>query len=322
MSISLYELSMNLNPVRSKITKLRLMVGVAGIAVIAILYVAICWYLVGQALEADVVGFESRPQELGLAYEDVEFHPRGDESITLRGWWLPAEDSKGSVIWVHGLGKNRADQLPLLRDLISNGFSILAFDLRGHGQSDLAPFGAGTKGPADVRGAIDFLITDKASSDVILMGHSFGGSIVLLAGAGEVAVVGVYADSAFAALTDVMIDGIEVPVPFLGWLPSLLRPGIVLVAGIRGVELGAVRPEIAMKDYTGMVFGIVHCIDDESVLMEHAFRIRKVVEANAPWFNLFPRCGHAEAYESLPETYVAIVTGYFLEQFGHAEAKP
>jgi pimeloyl-ACP methyl ester carboxylesterase len=296
------------------------MIGAAAIAVVAILYVGISWYVVGQALEADVAEFESRPEELGLAYENVEFHPRGDEAITLRGWWLPAQNSKGSIIWVHGLDKNRADQLPLLGDLVNDGFSILAFDLRGHGQSDLVPLGAGTKEPADVRGAIDFLVADKASAsgDVILMGQGFGGSIALLAGVGEPAVVGVYADSAFAAMIDVMIDEIEAQTPLPGWLASLFRPGIVRVASIRGIELNAVRPELRVRDYADMVIGIVHCIDDERVPTEHAFRIRKAVEETAPWFNLFPRCAHAEAYQSLPETYVAIVTGYFLERFGQA----
>jgi pimeloyl-ACP methyl ester carboxylesterase len=312
---------MNLDQIHNQITKRRIMIGAVGIAVIAILYGGISWYVVDQALEADVVEFEYRPEEFGLAYEAVEFHPRGDEAITLRGWWLPAEDSKGSVIWVHGLDKNRADQLPLLRDLVNEGFSILAFDLRGHGESDLVPFGAGSKEPSDVRGAIDFLISDKASAsgNVILMGLSFGASVVLLAGVGEPTVVGVYADSAFAALTDMMIGEIERRTPFPGWFTSLLRPGIVRIASMRGIELDAVRPEVAVKDYTDMVIGIVHCMDDERIPTEHAFRIRKAVEETAPWFNLFPRCGHVEAYQTLPEPYVAIVTGYFLERFEQAE---
>ncbi len=312
---------MNLDQIRSQITKRRIMMGAAAIAVIARLYIGKSWYVVAQALEADVIEFEYRPEEFGLAYEDVEFHPRGDESITLRGWWLPAEDSKGSVIWVHGLDKNRADQLPLLRDLVNEGFSILAFDLRGHGQSDLVPLGAGFKEPADVRGAIDFLIADKASAsgNVILMGLSFGASIVLLAGVGEPAVVGVYADSAFASLTDLMSGEIEMRTPSPAWFASRLRPGIVWVASMRGIELDAVRPEVAVKDYTDVVIGIVHCLEDERIPVEHAFRIRKTVEDMAPQFHLFPQCEHAEAYESLPEPYVGFVTTYFLERFGQAE---
>ena len=304
--------------VRKPFTRRRIIIGAIVAAVLAVVYLGISWYVVGQALEGEVVAFEHQPEEFGLTYEDVEFHPRGDESITLRGWWLPADEPIGTIVWVHGLDKNRAAQLPMLHDLINEGFSILAFDLRGHGESDIVPLGAGYKEPADVRGAIDFLLEEKttAPGEVLLMGWSFGAAMVLIAAAEEPTVVAVYADSPFASLTDVMIGEIEKRTPFPGWLASALRPGIVQVANLRGIKIGDVRPEIAVTGYTDVVIGLAHCQEDERIPMEHSLRIRAAAIDTGVWFNLYPRCGHTEAYDDFTKQYVSIVTNYFRDQLG------
>jgi pimeloyl-ACP methyl ester carboxylesterase len=313
---------MNPNPIRQQITKRRIITGAVALAVMAVLYVGMSWYVVAEALKADVVEFAYHPDDLGLTYEDVEFHPRGEEEITLRGWWLPADDAVASIIWVHGLDENRAEQLPMLYELIDAGFSILAFDLRGHGKSDIVPLGAGYKEPADVRGAIDFLLTSKgvASGEVLLMGRSFGAAIVLMAGVGEPAVVGVYADSPFASVTDMLIGEIERRTPFPSWLASLLRPGIVQVGEMKGIKLDEVSPEVAVAGYTDYVVGIAHCREDERIPFEHSVRIRFNSEPGI-WFNLYPGCGHTEAYDDFSESFVGTVIDYFLEQLELREAQ-
>ena len=311
---------MNPNQVRKSFTKRRIVIGTVSVAILAIVYLGMSWYVVSQALQIDVVAFEHHPDELGLTYENVEFQTRGDEFITLRGWWLPAEDAVGTIVWVHGLDKNRAVQLPMLRDLVENGFSILAFDLRGHGQSDIVPSGAGFKEAADVHGAIDFLLDHQKvpSGKVLLMGESFGAAMVLMAGVGEPAIAAVYADSPFASLTDLMIGEIEKRTPFPAWFASMLRPGIVQVASLRGIKVDEVRPEVAVTGYTDMVIGLAHCREDERIPLEHSLRIRAAAVETGVWFNLYPRCGHTEAYNDFTEQYVSIVTNYFRDQLGLA----
>ena len=316
--------AMNLDLIRDQITKRRIIIIATALAALALLYVAISWYVVSQALAADIEEFKFHPDELGLIYEDVEFSPRGDASITLRGWWLPAEKSIGSLIWVHGLDDNRAEQLPLLNDLISEGFSILAFDLRGHGLSDRVPLGAGYKETADVRGAIDYLLESKGatSGKVLLMGRSLGGAIVLIAAVDEPSVAGVYADSPFASLADLMIGEVAMRTPFPMWFASILRPGIVQVASLRGIKVDQVRPEVAVTKYADLVIGLAHCADDDRIPLEHSLRIRAAAADTGVWFNLYPRCGHAEGYDNFREQYVSIVTNYFRDQLGLLDVTP
>jgi pimeloyl-ACP methyl ester carboxylesterase len=316
---------MKFDQIRNQITKRCIVITATVIAILPVLYFSMSWYIVTQALKTNDVftEFTYHPDEWELTYEDVEFHPRGDELITLRGWWLPVEDAVGSIIWVHGVDKDRSVSLPLLRDLTQEGFSVLAFDLRGHGQSDIVPLGAGYKEPADVRGAIDFLLAEKEVpfGNVLLMGSSFGASIVLMAGVGEPAVAGVYADSPFASLPDLMIAEIEMRTPAPSWLASMLRPGILRVGSFMGIELDQVRPEHAVESYTDVSIGLAHCREDERIPMEHSVRIRAASPLPV-WFNLYPRCAHDDAYWDFPEQYVAIVTDYFLYQLDWHEAQP
>jgi len=315
---------MSPDQIRKLFHRPRIIVGAIAAIILAFLYLGVSWYVVDQALKGEVLALEQYPDEFGLTYKDVAFHPRGDDSITLRGWWLPADEPIGSIIWVHGVDNNRATELPMLHDLINEGFSVLAFDLRGHGESDAVPLGAGYKEPADVRGAMDFLLDEKLGTpnEVLLMGWSFGAGIALMAAAGEPSVVAVYADSPFASLTDVMINEITLRTPVPGWLASTLRPGIVQMANLRGIKVDEVQPEVAVTGYTDLVIGLAHCRGDERIPVEHSLRIRAAAAKTGAWFNLYPRCGHNDAYDNFTEQYVSIVTNYFREQLGLPAAQP
>ena len=67
----------------------------------------------------------------------VEFTPRG-ESLMLSGWYLPAGVEGRYVIFVHGLNNVRFgdNAVELAARLVECGYSVLLFDLRGHGSSE------------------------------------------------------------------------------------------------------------------------------------------------------------------------------------------
>ncbi|MEL6346426.1 MAG: alpha/beta hydrolase [Myxococcota bacterium] len=99
-----------------------------------------------------------RPDDVGLAYEDV-FFPAID-GVTLEGWFIPA-DSDRLVICNHFGPANRqgypghlegfpasngvsVDFLPKYKALHDAGYNVLAYDLRNHGMS--ASWGGGISG--------------------------------------------------------------------------------------------------------------------------------------------------------------------------------
>jgi len=80
------------------------------------------------------------------------------------------------VVLIHGLGGNLAIWFLNLIGRLKRDFRFTAYDLRGHGRSDVAPVGYTTKDMAeDLRGLLDKLDLEK----VYLLGHSWGADIAM-----------------------------------------------------------------------------------------------------------------------------------------------
>jgi pimeloyl-ACP methyl ester carboxylesterase len=292
-------------------------VGVSAVAVLGLIYFATAWIIVGQALEAEVSKFDHHPADFDLTFEEVEFNPRGEDEITLRGWWFPVYDSVGSIILVHGLDSNRAERLPLLKDLTDFGLDVLSFDLRGHGESDKVQIGAGFFETEDVHGAIDFLLDERGvePGTVLLMGHSFGAAIVLMAAVGEDAVAAVYADSAFASLSEQIVDEVSDRTLIPSWGASLLRPAIIWVGStFKGVKIDEVEPVEAIGQI-GLAVGLTHCREDDRIPFTDMLRLRTAAPGGS-FFVAYPDCEHADAYDAFAERYVITVAGYFYDMLG------
>ena len=120
-----------------------------------------------------------RPDELGLAYEDV-FFPALD-GVPLEGWFIPA-DSDRLVICNHFGPSNRqgypghlegfpasggieVDYLPKYKALHDAGYNVLGYDLRNHGQSSAANGGISGVGLTEWRDVIGSLRYARSRPD-------------------------------------------------------------------------------------------------------------------------------------------------------------
>jgi fermentation-respiration switch protein FrsA (DUF1100 family) len=195
------------------------------------------------------------PAALGLAYHEVSFRSRGD-GLLLRGWFIPGllPDGRMSarrvMIVVHGARTNRADPgtgvLDFSAELARHGFAVLAFDLRGMGQSPPAPLSMGYFEQRDVLGAVDFLRSGplpypRLGRPQVIggWGVSMGAATLLLAAAREPAMRAVVADSAYADILPIL----EREIPARSGLPPAVTPGIVLAAWtLYGIDYRAIRP--------------------------------------------------------------------------------
>ncbi len=102
-----------------------------------------------------------------------------------------APGTAGGVVLVHMLGRTRADWDGFARELQLYGLTVIALDLRGHGETGgAADWG---KAPGDVRTAWEALVArpEVARRATAIVGASLGGNLALIAGANnpEVATV-------------------------------------------------------------------------------------------------------------------------------------
>jgi fermentation-respiration switch protein FrsA (DUF1100 family) len=114
----------------------------------------------------------------GYKFEDAWFH--AEDGTRLNGWYYPHVDPTGVVLLAHGNSGNMtayADAVRVLHD--RHRLSIMVFDYRGYGKSDGEPNEPGIL--EDARAARQWLArrANIPEHDIILMGHSLGGGVVV-----------------------------------------------------------------------------------------------------------------------------------------------
>lgn len=113
------------------------------------------------------------PSDYSLVYEDVWLESRHNNKV--HGWFVPCEESKGSILLCHGNYGNISHRLETLKIFNDLGFDVFIFDYQGYGKS------TGMASEADVyydsEQALKYLMkkTGKEASELIFFGRSLGG---------------------------------------------------------------------------------------------------------------------------------------------------
>jgi len=99
------------------------------------------------------------------------------EGQQLHAWWLPADDPNAPVaLYLHGARWNLTGSVTRIPRWKQLGYSVLAVDYRGFGQStDVAPTEA--LAYEDAEAAFDYLGRLAPGRPRLIVGHSLGGAI-------------------------------------------------------------------------------------------------------------------------------------------------
>ena len=115
------------------------------------------------------------PTAIGLGFERVQFTT--EDGINLDGWFVPARNARGVVLFFHGNAGNISHRLDSLKIFNGLGLSTLIFDYRGYGRSEGAPSEDGTY--RDAEAAWRYLTETRKVPDeqIVLFGRSLGGAV-------------------------------------------------------------------------------------------------------------------------------------------------
>ena len=125
------------------------------------------------------------------------------DGVTLRGWSYAAKGTRrGALVYLHGVGDNRASSTGVATTFTRHGFDVLAYDSRAHGESDGQYCTYGYHERRDLRAVVSSL----PEGPVILLGSSLGASVALQAAPEIPRVRGVAAIAPFSALRTIAED--------------------------------------------------------------------------------------------------------------------
>ncbi len=244
------------------------------------------------------------PKSVGLPFENVEFSSR-DDSLKLKGWLIPAQNSDKTIIFAHGYRRNRADDsilmLNLARDMVNRGYNVLLFDFRNSGESEGNLTTIGQMEVRDLLGAVDYVKSKpEISRKVVLLGFSMGATASLLAGARDPEVDAVIADAPFADMRTYLKENLSV------WsgLPSFPfnQAFFMVVPLLTGLDVDQVSPVHEIAQFKGRPVLLIHGTADRKIPISNS---ESLLEAY-PQARLLkvPGSDHCDSYHDHPDLYL------------------
>ena len=97
------------------------------------------------------------------------------------GWLCRNTGDAGAVLLLHEMRGDRRSMLARMRFLFAQGYTVLAIDLPGHGESDGQCITLGHREALAAAAALDYLANECPGLPLAVIGVSLGGAALLLA---------------------------------------------------------------------------------------------------------------------------------------------
>ena len=247
------------------------------------------------------------PDTFGCQYTPVEFSSR--DGLLLKGWLIKGSPSESPIIFSHGLFRNRQEILRRACKLNQQGYPVLVFDLRSHGESQRKTISLGYHERQDVLGAGDFVREHLGKERVVVAGVSMGAVASIFAASDS-------ADSIEAVIADSPFDTLKATVGrhtelFLN-LPARPFSDMFIWNLEREAEFQADRLN-TMSSFAGlqkMPVLLLYGKSDQRMTRDVAKDLYEAIPHSHKELVFFQGAGHGGAFDSAPEKYVKCIVDF------------
>ncbi|HTJ05109.1 MAG TPA: alpha/beta hydrolase [Caldimonas sp.] len=219
---------------------------------------------------------------------EVAGHDGTTEHVAL--WWLPnADRAAPTLLYLHGTFRNLYRNHPKMEALRDAGFSVLAVDYRGFGDSTpIVPSQRSILADADVAWA-ELVRRQPDPCKRVIYGHSLGGAVAIdLASRKHVHVdYGALAvESTFSSLVDLAGSAVGPLGPIAVWLSSERFDSLAAIAKVDAPIL------------------MLHGDRDDTVPIALGRKLRDAAPPGTRWIEI-PNGSHSRLHENAPAAYRA-----------------
>jgi len=280
-------------------------------------YFAISFRVAQTVTQVERLPLDPPASSIAATHEDVTFNSR--DGIVLKGWWFAVDGADRAVVLVHGRGRNRVNsdfmEAAIARLMLVHGYSVLLFDLRGHGESGGTRYTLGIEEPRDILAAIDLAASkaDIERSRVAIIGESLGGGSLLMTVKADPSIGPVVTDSAFADANTVVGESATKYTN----LPSWFTPGIVLMSRLfLGLDISQVTPSKVVAAHPERAFLFIQCTDDTTVPLHHGLDLKAASRNPRTELWVVPGCEHVKAFATHPDEWAQHVLDFLGRELG------
>ncbi|MGC0152021.1 alpha/beta hydrolase [Chromobacterium vaccinii] len=159
------------------------------------------------------------PEERGIPFQNVWITVRNQQNEDkgiLHAWWLPNQEA--SILYLHGSDSSISTDIDKILQLWNAGYSVLAVDYRGFGQSTkILP--SENSVTEDALAAWQYLKWISATKEGIraIYGHSLGSAIAINIGQQHPEIDYLILEGSFTSIADILKETGKYQ-----WLPSFL----------------------------------------------------------------------------------------------------
>ncbi len=253
------------------------------------------------------------PSKFGANYEDISFETA--DGIKLRGWFIKGnvEGKLPTLIVCHGLGANKSDFTELAVELSMDGYNILLFDFRGHGESERKASTFGHLEQSDLLSALKYVRSrnDVDGEKIGVYGFSMGGAVAILTAAKTSDIKAVISDSSYTSLKEQGKRLFEV-----SFLPSFLffKPLVWMYEAFFRVDADEISPVSRIGEISPRGVMIIGGGADEQMPSSDAMRLFAAAkEPKELW--LIPGAVHGGTVYMAGDEYKKRISGFLKQAF-------
>jgi alpha-beta hydrolase superfamily lysophospholipase len=248
-----------------------------------------------------------------LDYSEVTF-PSIDGKTLVDGWWIPAADSRKTVVLSHGYGTNREESWVPMYSLASmlhdRNYNVLMFDYGFASKTHFTPATGGLAESGQLLGALQYA-RSRHSDELIVWGFSMGAGTALQAALKSEPVDAMILDSTFLPDEDTLYYNLrkQINVP--------KDPSVSLIRWFFPLMSGSSLGDIPSKQVQNTAYDfpifLIHGTADDKAPTYLAENIARAQTNQLSQLWVVPGAIHEMIYRTHQGEYIARTTA-FLDQ--------
>jgi len=242
------------------------------------------------------------PSDLGLKYEEINF--QSSDGIKLNAWFIPSNNTKATIIVMHGYPADKANLLGTA-GFLSKDFNVFLFDFRYFGKSEGKYTTIGYLEKNDLLGAIKYLEKEKNLTKIGIYGFSLGGGVALMTNHNNVKAI--VTDSSYARLSNMLNHMYRIFSIFkypLSYLTKLY--GMVFL----GMNIDSINPVDNIKNINVPIL-LIHAEKDSQIPISEVYLLHNANKDAELW--IVKGADHGESHAINAGKYEKRVIGFFKE---------